>query len=140
MSESSPWLESGLNVDALRYFLAAIELGSFQAAAERLHVTPQAVGKAIAALEARLGPLVVRDRRLRGLTPTGRALAAEARGLVAALSSGHVAGEVEKVRAAREAAGGRRHAAPFGTDGAAGIRHAVERRRGRHCGSRGAAA
>jgi DNA-binding transcriptional LysR family regulator len=86
MSESSPWLESGLNIDALRYFLAAIELGSFQAAAERLHVTPQAVGKAIAALEARLGPLLIRDRRLRGLTPTGRALAAEARGLVAALS------------------------------------------------------
>lgn len=84
--EVLPWLDDGLNVDALRYFLAAVELGSFQAAAHRLHVTPQAVGKAIRGLEQRLGPLILRDRRLRGLTPTGRALATQAQGLVSALS------------------------------------------------------
>lgn len=85
-TELSPWLRAGLNVDSLRYFLASIELGSFQAAAECLHVTPQAVGKAIARLEAELGPLIIRDRRLRGLTPTGRALTQEAGRIVAELS------------------------------------------------------
>ncbi|MGE0493076.1 MAG: LysR family transcriptional regulator [Vulcanimicrobiota bacterium] len=84
--KSAQFLSSpSLSIDGLRYFLASIEFGSFQAAAEYLHVSPQAVGKAIANLEGQLGPLIVRDRRLRGLTPAGSALASEAKNLLAAL-------------------------------------------------------
>ena len=42
---------------------AVIELGSFDAAAERLHVTPSAVSQRIKALEQRVGQvLVVREK------------------------------------------------------------------------------
>ena len=81
-----PWLDFDINVDSLRYFLAAVELGSFQAAADYLHVTPQAVGKAIARLEDRLGSLIKRDKRLRGLTPRGRVLVTEATKIVSSLA------------------------------------------------------
>ena len=89
--------DNEVSVDALRYYLSAVELGSFQAAAERLHVTPQAVGKAVALLESRLGPLLLRDKRLRGLTPAGRRLVSEARPVVEAL-----AGLSERVRPSRQ--------------------------------------
>ena len=47
----------------LAAFAAVIELGSFDAAAKRLHVTPSAVSQRIKALEQRLGQvLVVRDK------------------------------------------------------------------------------
>jgi LysR family transcriptional regulator, chromosome initiation inhibitor len=47
----------------LAAFAAVIELGSFDAAAERLHVTPSAVSQRIKALEQRVGQvLVVRER------------------------------------------------------------------------------
>lgn len=73
-----------LSVDGLRYFVATAQTGSFQAAAEQLHVTPQAVSKAIAMLEARFGArLVERDQRMRGLTRAGRALLDQARALLA---------------------------------------------------------
>ncbi|MBS2037276.1 LysR family transcriptional regulator [bacterium] len=74
--------ESTPSLDALRYFTVAADCGSFQAAAERLHVTAQAVGKAVASLESRFGLLFVRDKRIRGLTPVGRNLLAEARPLI----------------------------------------------------------
>ena len=42
---------------------AVIELGSFDAAAERLHVTPSAISQSITALEQRVGQvLVVREK------------------------------------------------------------------------------
>src|SRR5690242_4188391 len=47
----------------LAAFAAVIELGSFDAAAERLHVTPSAVSQRIKALEQRVGQvLVVREK------------------------------------------------------------------------------
>jgi LysR family transcriptional regulator, chromosome initiation inhibitor len=42
---------------------AVIELGSFDAAAERLHVTPSAISQRIKALDQRVGQvLVVREK------------------------------------------------------------------------------
>ena len=52
-----------LDVQQLAAFAAVIELGSFDAAAERLHVTPSAVSQRIKALEQRVGQvLVVREK------------------------------------------------------------------------------
>ncbi len=49
--------------DQLAAFAAVIDLGSFDAAAERLHVTPSAVSQRIKALEQRVGQvLVVRQK------------------------------------------------------------------------------
>ena len=76
----------GVNPDWLRYFVALAEAGGFAAAAERLGVTSQAVSKAIAGLEDRYRVrLVDRDQRVRGLTPAGEALLAEARAIVGGL-------------------------------------------------------
>jgi LysR family transcriptional regulator, chromosome initiation inhibitor len=50
----------------LAAFAAVIELGSFDAAAERLHVTPSAISQRIKALEQRVGQvLVVREKPCR---------------------------------------------------------------------------
>ena len=55
----------------LAAFAAVIELGSFDAAAERLHVTPSAISQRIKALEQRVGQvLVVREKPCRP-TPAG---------------------------------------------------------------------
>jgi len=43
----------------LAAFAAVIELGSFDAAAERLHVTPSAISQRIKALEQRVRPVLV---------------------------------------------------------------------------------
>jgi LysR family transcriptional regulator, chromosome initiation inhibitor len=52
-----------LDGQQLAAFAAVIELGSFEAAAERLHVTPSAVSQRIKALEQRVGQvLVVREK------------------------------------------------------------------------------
>ena len=52
-----------LDAPQLAAFAAVIELGSFDAAAERLHVTPSAVSQRIKALEQRVGQvLVVREK------------------------------------------------------------------------------
>ena len=53
----------------LAAFAAVIELGSFDAAAERLHVTPSAVSQRIKALEQRVGQvLVVREKPCKATT------------------------------------------------------------------------
>lgn len=70
---------------AVRHFLAAFETGTFSGAAERLHLTQQAVSKSISRLENQLGVrLFERDgRRLRPtvfaqmLLPHARTIAAE---------------------------------------------------------------
>ncbi|WP_408633171.1 LysR family transcriptional regulator ArgP [Mycobacterium hippophais] len=57
-----------MNVDGqqLAAFAAVVELGSFDAAARRLHVTPSAVSQRIKALEQRVGQvLVVREKPCR---------------------------------------------------------------------------
>jgi LysR family transcriptional regulator, chromosome initiation inhibitor len=52
-----------LDGQQLAAFAAVIELGSFDAAAERLHVTPSAISQRIKALEQRVGQvLVVREK------------------------------------------------------------------------------
>ena len=63
----------------LRYFRSVAELGSFSAAARRLHVAQSSVSEQVADLEAELGgPLL--DRKGRGvrLTPMGAVFLAEA--------------------------------------------------------------
>ncbi len=73
-----------VNPDWLRYFVALADTGGFAAAAARLDVTSQAVSKAIAGLEDRYRVrLVDRDQRVRGLTPAGESLLAEARAILA---------------------------------------------------------
>lgn len=55
-----------LDGQQLAAFAAVIELGSFDAAAERLHVTPSAISQRIKALEQRVGQvLVVREKPCR---------------------------------------------------------------------------
>src|SRR5712672_4376096 len=55
--------ETRLGADQLSALAAVIEFGSFDAAAERLHVTPSAVSQRIKALEQRVGQvLVVREK------------------------------------------------------------------------------
>ena len=64
---------SSLPFALLEVFVAAVETGSFAAAARRLHRTRSAVGKGIARLEAQLGVrLFVRDTRHSTLTEPGR--------------------------------------------------------------------
>jgi LysR family transcriptional regulator (chromosome initiation inhibitor) len=58
--------ETRLGADQLAALAAVIEFGSFDAAAERLHVTPSAVSQRIKALEQRVGQvLVVREKPCR---------------------------------------------------------------------------
>src|SRR5262245_61266528 len=55
--------EPRLDTDQLAALAAVIEFGSFDAAAERLHVTPSAVSQRIKALEQHVGQvLVVREK------------------------------------------------------------------------------
>jgi DNA-binding transcriptional LysR family regulator len=77
-----------MNSEWLGYFVAIAETRNLQAAADRLHVTPQAVSKAIAGLESQFKQrLVDRDRRIKGLTPAGEALLEEARMILASLEN-----------------------------------------------------
>ena len=55
----------------LAAFAAVIEHGSFDAAAERLHVTPSAVSQRIKALEQRVGQVLVRREKPCVATPAG---------------------------------------------------------------------
>ncbi len=58
--------ETRLGADQLAALAAVIEFGSFDTAAERLHVTPSAVSQRIKALEQRVGQvLVVREKPCR---------------------------------------------------------------------------
>src|ERR1700757_5111053 len=58
--------ETRLGADQLAALAAVIEFGSFDAAAEQLHVTPSAVSQRIKALEQRIGQvLVVREKPCR---------------------------------------------------------------------------
>jgi DNA-binding transcriptional LysR family regulator len=66
------------------WFVAVAEYGTFSRAADALHVSQPALSRRIAALEDELGvPLFSRARRQIELTAAGRALAREARGIVA---------------------------------------------------------
>lgn len=68
------------SVDGLRAFEAAARLGSFERAADELHVTASAVGKRIGVLEELVGaPLFTRGARTLVLTEAGRDYLAPAR-------------------------------------------------------------
>ena len=55
--------ENRLGADQLAALAAVIEFGTFDAAAERLHITPSAVSQRIKALEQRVGQvLMVREK------------------------------------------------------------------------------
>jgi len=74
-----------VNLDWLRYLLAAVETGSFQDAAATCSVSPQAVSKAVAGLERHYRVrLFDRGHRITQVTPAGRTLAASARALLGA--------------------------------------------------------
>lgn len=61
------------SIDGLRAFEAAARLGSFERAADELHVTASAVGKRLATLEELLGtPLLVRSGKALTLTAEGK--------------------------------------------------------------------
>ena len=82
----------------LRALLAVAEELNFTRAAERLHLTQQALSGQIRQLEARVGTrLVDRDSRRVALTPAGEALSEQARPLLA--------GAQHAVAAARAASG-----------------------------------
>lgn len=65
---------TGLDPAQLAAFSAAIDEGSFEAAARRLHVTPSAISQRIKSLESRLGQVVVRRTRPVEPTEAGRVL------------------------------------------------------------------
>lgn len=77
-----------LNPEWLRYFLVVAETRNMREAAERLHLTHQALSHAIAKLEAHYGQVLLeRGRRVRGLTPAGEVFLAETRELLARLAA-----------------------------------------------------
>ncbi len=68
---------------ALRCLLAAVDTGSFTAAARAVHLTHGAVSRQVASLETLLGAALFERRHLRlVLTPTGQAYVAQARAAV----------------------------------------------------------
>ncbi|MDX1512274.1 MAG: LysR family transcriptional regulator [Gammaproteobacteria bacterium] len=69
----------------LRYFVATAEHGNLTAAAQRLHVSQPSVSSAIAHLESVFDVQLFLRHKAKGvsLTPAGRRMAAEARGLLA---------------------------------------------------------
>ncbi|WP_368744559.1 LysR family transcriptional regulator [Desertibaculum subflavum] len=72
------------STDPMRVLVAAVELGGFTAAAERLELTPSAVSKIVARLEERLGVrLLKRTTRRIGLTPEGESYFAGAKFILA---------------------------------------------------------
>jgi DNA-binding transcriptional LysR family regulator len=89
-------------LEGVEIFAATVEAGSFAAAARKLRVTPSAVSRRVAALEAELGvPLLSRTTRSLALTNDGRAFHA------------HCLRIVEELQAARQAMA-RAHSQPAG--------------------------
>lgn len=98
-----------MTLQQLTYFLAAVEHGSFSAAAAELHMAQPSVSEQIRRLEAELGvPLFVRGRSLE-LTDAGRLLRPQAERTLAAAQEA-----AESVREVRTLTGG---TVTFGTFG-----------------------
>lgn len=60
-----------MNLDHLRALAAAVDTGSFEAAADALHLTPSAVSQRIKALESGAGQVLVRRSRPTTVTSAG---------------------------------------------------------------------
>jgi DNA-binding transcriptional LysR family regulator len=95
----------GLNLDQLRAFAEVVELGSFSAAAERLHLTQPAISQQIRQLELRLRiKLIERVGRRARPTTAGTELLAHAQGIDASVASAleamarHATGALGRVR------------------------------------------
>jgi DNA-binding transcriptional LysR family regulator len=74
----------GVSFDQLRAFIAAVDEGSFSAAARRLHRAQSAVSELVSNLEAQIGvQLFDRTERYPKLTPAGVLLVTDARSVVA---------------------------------------------------------
>lgn len=101
-----------MTLQQLEYFLAALDAGSFSAAAERLHLAQPSLSEQIRRLEAELG-VALFARVGRGIAPTDAALALRphAEAALAAVAQGR-----ETVVEQRELLGG---VATFGTFGTA---------------------
>ena len=101
-----------MTLQQLEYFIAALDAGSFSAAAERLHLAQPSLSEQIRRLEAELG-IALFARIGRGIRPTdaGLALRPHAEAALAAVEEGR-----ESVVAQRELRGG---IAAFGTFGSA---------------------
>ncbi|MBO9542529.1 LysR family transcriptional regulator [bacterium] len=77
-----------MNLDWLRYFIVMSEASSLAQAAERLHVTPQALSNALAGLERHYQvKLLERGPRAKTLTPAGRTLRAAIPGILQAVDA-----------------------------------------------------
>ena len=75
-------------IRSLRFFVAALDGGSFAAAAKLFGTNPSTVSKAIGRLEKELGiPLFLRSTRQLSMTPAGREYAATARRLLEELTT-----------------------------------------------------
>lgn len=107
-------------LDAMQAFVAVVDAGGFAAASRRLGLSPPAVTRAIAALEARVGArLLHRTTRSVRLTDAGRRYVADARRILAELADA----EAEAAGSHRELRGslavtasalfGRRHVTPL---------------------------
>ena len=90
-----------MSIQRLKTLLAVAETGSFQLAAERVHLTAAAVGQQMKALESEIGqPLFDRDTRVPRLNALGHSLLPRARKLVTdyeSLMSGTDAEELEEL-------------------------------------------
>src|SRR3954469_23896107 len=73
----------GVSLDQLRTFVAAVDEGSFSAAARRLNRVQSAVSSWVSSLEAQIGVVLFdRSGRYPKLTPEGVLLLADARTIV----------------------------------------------------------
>ena len=74
----------GVSLDQLRSFIAAVDEGSFSAAARKLQRAQSAVSELVSTLEDQIGVVLFdRSGRYPRLTPEGAVLLADARGIVA---------------------------------------------------------
>ena len=73
--------KEAIKLDHLRYFLAAVETGSFAAAGEKLNITPSSIAHAVSVIEASLETELLVRRRASGVVPNrhGEAFALSAR-------------------------------------------------------------
>ena len=101
-----------MTLQQLTYFLAAVEHGSFSAAAEALHMAQPSLSEQVRRLEAELGvPLFARAGRRLELTEAGRMLQPQAERTLGAAREAQ-----ESVREVRDVTGG---TVEFGTFGSA---------------------
>jgi len=76
------------SIDGLRAFEASARLGSFERAADELHVTASAIGKRVATVEELIGtPLFTRGLRSLALTATGKEYLAQVSGALGLLAA-----------------------------------------------------